>query len=230
MNSMKRMRSMFIVGVALASITAACSSSAKTSAPPTSTTPTTPVSQAPLPAPKGLPAFYSVPQPLPDTPGKLLKSAVVPVSGMHGTMYRVMYVSHTVKNEPAAVTGLIAVPKGKPPAGGFPVVSWAHGTDGQADQCAPSLDPGSGENVGLANLLLDKGWVVTATDYLGEGTPGLHPYIAGISAARNTVDIVRAARELPSALASDHYVVWGHSQGGHTAMFALQLAQDYAKE
>jgi pimeloyl-ACP methyl ester carboxylesterase len=225
---MKRTRSMLLVGVALASITAACSSSAKTGAPATSTTPTTPVSQAPLPAPKGLPAFYSVPQPLPDTPGKLLKSAAVPVPGMHGTMYRVMYVSHTVKDEPAAVTGLIAIPNGTPPAGGFPVVSWAHGTDGQADQCAPSLDPGA--NVGLANLLLDHGWVVTATDYQGEGTPGLHPYIAGIAAARNTVDIVRAARDLPSAHASDRYVVWGHSQGGHTAMFALELGKDYAKE
>jgi pimeloyl-ACP methyl ester carboxylesterase len=228
---MKRMRSMLVVGVALASITAACSSSAKTSSPPTSTTPpttTTPVTQAPIPAPKGLPAFYSVPQPLPDTAGKLLKSAAVPVSGLHGTMLRVMYVSTTLQNKPTAVTGLIAIPSGTPPAGGFPVVTWAHGTDGMADQCAPSLDPGS--NVGLANLLLDHGWVVTATDYQGEGTPGLHPYIAGVNAARDTIDIVRAARALPSAHASDRYVVWGHSQGGHTAMFALSIGQAYAKE
>jgi pimeloyl-ACP methyl ester carboxylesterase len=228
---MKRMRSLLVVGVALASLTAACSSSAKTTAPPTSTTPSTTattVAPPPIPAPKGLPAFYSVPQPLPDTAGKLLKSAVVPVDGLHGTMLRVMYVSKSLQNTPLAVTGLIAIPKGTPPAGGFPVVSWAHGTDGMADECAPSLDPAS--DVGLANVLLDQGWVVTATDYQGEGTPGLHPYIAGVNAARDTIDIVRAARELPSAHASDHYVVWGHSQGGHTAMFALTIGQDYAKE
>ncbi len=230
---MKRMRSMLIVGVALASIAAACSSSSKAASPPTSTTPstpTTPVEQPPIPAPAGLPAFYSVPQPLPAKAGSLLKSAAVAVPGLHGTMLRVMYVSTTMQGKPAAVSGLIAIPNGTPPAGGFPVVSWAHGTDGMADQCAPSLDPGSGQNVGLANLLLDRGWVVTATDYLGEGTPGLHPYIAGISAARNTIDIVRAARALPSAHASDRYVVWGHSQGGHTAMFALTNAPSYAKE
>ena len=187
---MKRMRSMLIVGVALASIAAACSSSSKAATSPTSTTPstpTTPVEQPPIPAPAGLPAFYSVPQPLPTKAGSLLKSAPVAVPGLHGTMLRVMYVSTTMQGRPAAVSGLIALPNGTPPAGGFPVVSWAHGTDGMADQCAPSLDPGSGQNVGLANLLLDRGWVVTATDYLGEGTPGLHPYIAGISAARNTI-------------------------------------------
>jgi fermentation-respiration switch protein FrsA (DUF1100 family) len=143
-------------------------------------------------------------------------------------MYRVMYVSKGVQDEPVAVTGLIAIPDGEAPAGGFPVVSWAHGTNGQADQCAPSLDPGS--NVGLANLLLDKGWVVTATDYQGEGTPGLHPYIAGVNSAHDTVDIVRAARELPAANAGDRYVVWGHSQGGHTAMFALTLGPEYAPD
>jgi pimeloyl-ACP methyl ester carboxylesterase len=227
----QRMRSLAIVGVALASITTACSSSGKTTADATSTTAptsTTPVSQAPIPAPKGLPAFYSVPQPIPGKPGTLMKSAVVPAEGLHGTMLRVMYVSTNVKGAPVAVSGLIAIPSGTAPAGGFPVVSWAHGTDGMADECAPSLDPES--NVGLANLLLDKGWVVTATDYLGEGTPGLHPYIAGISSARNTVDIVRAARNLPTAHASDRYVVWGHSQGGHTAMFALSIGQAYAKE
>jgi pimeloyl-ACP methyl ester carboxylesterase len=82
----------------------------------------------------------------------------------------------------------------------------------------------------LANLLLDRGWVVTATDYLGEGTPGLHPYIAGISAARNTIDIVRAARNLPEAHASDNYVVWGHSEGGQTAMYTLKIGPTYAPE
>ena len=228
---MRRMRSMLIVGVALASITAACSSSAKSTTQSTSTTaltPTTPVTKPDIPAPKGLPAFYSVPQPLPTKAGTLLKSAEVPVTGLHGTMLRVMYVSQSVQNQPVAVSGLLAIPSGKPPAGGFPVVSWGHGTDGMADQCAPSLDPSA--NVALANVLLDHGWVVTATDYLGEGTPGLHPYIAGISSARNAIDIVRAARELPAAHASDRYVMWGHSQGGHTAMFTLSIGQDYAKE
>ncbi len=39
---------------------------------------------------------------------------------------------------------------------------------------------------------------------------------------------MRVARKIPSAHASTHYVVWGHSQGGHTAMYALHIAKNYA--
>ena len=208
-----------------------CSSSAKGAAPGGSTntdTSTTPTTSAPIPAPAGLPAFYSVPQPLPTTVGKLSKSQPVTATGLHGTMYRVMYVSQTVQNQAIPVTGLIAVPNGKPPAGGWPVVSWAHGTNGMADSCAPSLDPTSTWR--SLNVLLGQGWEVTASDYQGEGTPGLMPYIAGVSAARNTIDIVRAARDMPVAHASEHYVVWGHSEGGQTAMFNLTSARAYAPE
>ena len=179
-----------------------------------------------IPAPPGLPAFYSVPLPIPAFAGTLIKSEPVTVSGLHGTMYRVMYASRTVYNVPIAVTGVIAVPNGTPPTGGFPVVSWGHGTNGMADVCAPSLNPGS--DVPLANDLLDQGWVVTASDYQGEGTPGLMPYLAGVSAARNTIDIVKTARQMPAVHASARYVVWGHSEGGQTAMFALKIGASYA--
>jgi pimeloyl-ACP methyl ester carboxylesterase len=179
-----------------------------------------------IPAPPGLPAFYSVPLPLPGFVGKLMKSQVVPVSGLHGTMYRVMYMSTNVAGAPVAVTGVIAVPSTTPPTGGFPVVTWGHGTNGMADICAPSLNPGT--DVPLANQLLDQGWLVTASDYQGEGTPGLMPYLAGVDAARNTIDIVKAARQLAAAHASTNYVVWGHSEGGQTAMFALKMGAHYA--
>jgi pimeloyl-ACP methyl ester carboxylesterase len=179
-----------------------------------------------IPPPKGLPAFYSVPQPLPQGKGKLVKIQKVPSAGLHGTLYRVMYTSQNLQNKYVAVTGVIAVPNGTPPAGGFPVVSWAHGTNGMADVCAPSLNPTSAAP--LANNLLDRGWIVTATDYQGEGTPGLHPYIAGVLSARNTIDIMRVAQQIPAANASKNYVVWGHSQGGHTAMFALKIGATYA--
>ncbi len=139
-----------------------------------------------------------------------------------------MYTSTTVRDATVAVTGVVVVPNTDAPPGGFPVVSWAHGTNGMADECAPSLEPQGAAP--LANMLVDKGWLITATDYEGEGTPGLHPYIAGENAARNTIDIVRAARQLPDAPASENYVVWGHSQGGHTAMFALKIAPTYAPE
>jgi pimeloyl-ACP methyl ester carboxylesterase len=97
-----------------------------------------------------------------------------------------------------------------------------------AEQCAPSLAPT--EAVPMVNGLLDQGWEVTASDYQGEGTPGLLPYIVGVSAARNTIDIVRAAGQLRAFHASADYVVWGHSEGGQTAMFTLHIGTSYAPD
>jgi pimeloyl-ACP methyl ester carboxylesterase len=181
-----------------------------------------------IPAPKGLPSWYAVPLPLPKTPGTMMKEEKVAVTGIDGTVYRVMYSSESVLDKIVAVTGLVMVPRTAPPAGGYPVVSWGHGTNGMAEQCAPSLEPI--EAVPMVNGLLDQGWEVTASDYQGEGTPGLLPYIVGVSAARNTIDIVRAAQQLRAFHASDDYVVWGHSEGGQTAMFTLHIATSYAPD
>src|SRR5579871_5156322 len=64
----------------------------------------------------GLPAFYAVPSPLPDAPaGTLLKAETVQLPGLHGAMFRVMYVSTTALGAPVAVTGLVAVPSTPPP-------------------------------------------------------------------------------------------------------------------
>ena len=181
-----------------------------------------------IPAPEGLPDFYEVPKPLPKKPGTLIKSERMDAPNVNGTLYRIMYVSRSQENKPRAVTGVVAVPDGDAPKGGFPVLSWAHGTNGMADECAPSLN--APEDATQANSFLDQGWVFVATDHEGEGTPGLHPYIAGAPAGYNAIDIVRAARQMKRVHASKDYVVWGHSQGGHSAMFALKLADEYAPE
>jgi pimeloyl-ACP methyl ester carboxylesterase len=179
------------------------------------------------PAPDGLPKFYAVPGSLPDEAGQIVKTQKLKVRGANGNVYRVMYTSTNLDDEVIPVTGLIAVPKGAAPDDGFPVISIAHGTTGMADECAPSTEVEESE---ATNALLDAGYLVVATDYEGLGTPGLHPYIAGENAARNTVDMVRAATDFKPAKASSDYVVWGHSQGGHTAMHTLIEATDYADD
>ena len=193
---------------------------------------TTPALAGTTPAPEGLPDFYEVPKPLPKKPGTLIKSEKVDVPEVDGTVYRVMYVSKSLRDKPVAVTGIVVIPNADAPDGGYPVVSWAHGTNGMADQCAASLlDADEAElDTPAVDQLLAQGWAVTATDYRGEGTPGLHPYIAGEAAARDTIDIMRAANQLKGVELSKDYVVWGHSQGGHTAMHNLRIADAYAPE
>ena len=96
----------------VAGLAAACSSTS---------VPASAGGHAPIPAPKGLPAFYAVPQPLPTGPaGTLVKAPVkVAVAGLHGTVYRVMYMSESVMNKPVVVTGLIIVPDTPAPTGYF---------------------------------------------------------------------------------------------------------------
>jgi pimeloyl-ACP methyl ester carboxylesterase len=104
---------------------------------------------------------------------------------------------------------------------------------GLADHCAPSrtdhLDlPDFDDYSTTVASYLSQGWTVTATDYPGLGTPGLHPYVTGRSEGRSVIDSVRAARKLDPTL-SDKWVVSGHSQGGQAAIFASELAETYGK-
>lgn len=157
---------------------------------------------------------------------------------------------------PTGVSGVIAIPKGNPPTGGWPVVSWSHGTVGVADRGAPSLDSEELGDVGdptdppmtvhrkinaaphgLLNEFLNRGWAVVMTDYEGLGTRGPHPYLFGTSEARGVLDIVRAARGLHNReratgqeIISRRFVIVGHSQGGQAALFAAHLAPTWTAE
>ena len=122
------------------------------------------------------------------------------------------------------------------------MVTWAHGGGGLADMCAPSKQPdiasgASGAGIGYPRSLipmlqtfLDAGYVVAATDYEGLGTPGLHPTLVGESEGRGVLDAARAARGLKAAAAGSKALVFGLSEGGHSALFAGELAASYAPE
>jgi acetyl esterase/lipase len=87
----------------------------------------------------------------------------------------------------------------------------------------------SGTIPGLEDMLA-RGYVVVATDYEGLGLPGVHAYLVGISEAQSVLDSVRAARNLSGAQATNRFIVWGHSQGGHASLFSGELAAAYAPE
>ena len=58
----------------------------------------------------------------------------------------------------------------------------------------------------------------------------MHPYLVGESEGRAVIDSVRAAANVEKSGAGKRFAVWGHSQGGHAALFAGQLAASYAPE
>jgi pimeloyl-ACP methyl ester carboxylesterase len=144
--------------------------------------------------------------------------------------YRILYRSTGLKNEAILVTGALIFPESGDGESERPVVAWAHPTSGVVTRCAPTLMPGLAGTIQGLDALLDKGYVIVATDYPGLGAPGDHPYLVGASEARAVLDSVRAARFIKNAQAGNAFVVWGHSQGGHAALFTAHEAPAYAPE
>lgn len=146
----------------------------------------------------------------------------------------VLYRSNGIDGKPVAESGSVAIPNGKAPRGGWPVITWAHGTTGLADQCAPTRMPRGTDTYSTDQRsqfasFLKAGYAVVAADYEGLGTPGVHPYLIGTSEGRSVLDIVRAARKLEPRLGKS-VAIMGHSQGGHAALWAASLAPRYTPE
>jgi pimeloyl-ACP methyl ester carboxylesterase len=165
------------------------------------------------------------------TPGALISANSYDARIRTATAYRIRYTSQAVNGSPIEVTGLAFIPKGRAPKGGWPVLSFAHGTVGLADRCAPSRSTGMGDiTSAAAGLLTGAGIAIVQSDYEGLGTPGRHPYLVGESEGRSVLDIVRASRSINGANLSNRVIVWGHSQGGHAALFAGEIAPTWAPD
>jgi hypothetical protein len=142
---------------------------------------------------------------------------------------RFTYWSSTAGDKPAVASGAIYLPPGKAPAGGWPVVAWAHGTTGLADQCAYSIGGPIARERDWAYLgtWLKQGYAIVAADYAGLGTAGNHPYLNGIVEAHNVVDGVKAATRHFAGVLSRRWVAIGQSQGGSAAAFTARYATQF---
>ena len=187
-----------------------------------------------------IPTFYVPPHPLaPAAAGTLIRAEKV--DGVPGvptgaTVWRILYHSRTIYGADIAESGYVIAPGGPPPAAGFPVIAWAHGTTGFSAPCAPSLftnaNGGSGPYLlpGL-DQYLQAGFAVAAADYQGLGVAdGVHPYLLGSSEGRAVLDATRATRRVPGLKTANTVIIYGHSQGGHAALFAGEMAPRYAPD
>ncbi|MEV6319963.1 lipase family protein [Nocardia sp. NPDC051787] len=167
-----------------------------------------------------------------EAPGTVLHSVALPeqlwIAGT-GTARRVTYWTRTSHDRPALSTGAVFIPTGTAPSGGWPVLSWEHGTVGLGDECAPSAAGRSKRDLDYLAHWMRQGYAVVATDYIGLGTPGPHAYLDGRAEARAAIDMVRAARSVDDSLSSK-WVAIGQSQGGGAALFTASLATKYAPE
>ncbi|WP_426811452.1 lipase family protein [Pseudomonas sp. WOUb67] len=177
-------------------------------------------------------AFYTWSKAIPATPGKLLRSEPLDQAlslPNAASAQRILYTSldGIDGKTPVVVSGALFIPKGKAPAGGWPVASWGHGTVGVADICAPSWAGRSYRDVQYLNRWLEEGYAIVATDYQGLGVPGGHPLLNNRMAAYGILDAAKAVVAGVPGLA-DKVLIIGQSQGGAGAFAAGAYAATYA--
>ncbi|MEV0431850.1 lipase family protein [Nocardia sp. NPDC050413] len=171
----------------------------------------------------------------PAEPGSIVSSRVLAADELiphAGKGYRILYRTTGHNGQGEVSGGTVYVPAGTPPAGGWPVVSWAHGTSGMTEGCAPNLNGGVADTFDETSHLsayLANGYAVEATDYIGLGGPGTYEYLAKRAAGHAVLDIVRAAHTVDPAL-SRSFVAAGHSIGGQSVLAAAQLWATYAAD
>jgi acetyl esterase/lipase len=186
--------------------------------------------------PPKITSFYDAPADIPREPGSIIRSEPIhDAKAGDAKLYRILYTSTDLNGNPIAVSGALAIPGGDAPDGGFPLVASAHGMVGAARNCAPSLalfqelEHQSFWSMQLQPYL-DAGYAVVMPDYQGAGAAGPASNAVGIVEAHDVLDAVRAARNFPDATIAKETFLWGHSQGGHAALFTNAMAADYAPE
>ncbi|GGU37310.1 lipase family protein [Streptomyces violascens] len=147
--------------------------------------------------------------------------------------WHVTYRSTNAKGGPNVVSGTVIVPNdGR--TGPRPVVTYAVGTVGLGDSCAPSANfpYGTAVEATLINQVVQKGWAVAVTDYEGLGTPGDHTYTVGRAEGTAMLDAARAAERLgiPGIDANSPVGIMGYSQGGQASSWAAELHDSYAPD
>ncbi|WP_084515527.1 lipase family protein [Nocardia acidivorans] len=174
-------------------------------------------------------------------PGRLLAAEpmtayLLPGVKLPARAWRIGYTTTTGSGEPTQVTGTVLVPRGPwRGEGSRPLIGYAVGTQGLADTVAAAswqLRFGLEYESVFITAALRRGWALAITDYPGLGNSGTHPYVMGRSLGPAVLDSMRAARRLPAAGLDPNgpLGIYGYSEGGCAAGWALQLQPSYAPD
>ncbi len=167
-----------------------------------------------------------------DGPGSVIEVEplhdIVELEELDATVVRVVYRSTSgIDERETEVSGVVAVPAGQPPRGGWPIIAFGHGTTGVLNKCAPSKYANLLGSAPILAAFLLNGFAVAMTDYQGLGVEGYyHPYLDAKTFGYNMIDAVRAARRVVPAL-SNRWAAYGVSLGGMAAWAAADRATTY---
>ena len=191
-----------------------------------------------------LPPFYqglaaiSAEQPL----GTVVAKEAVATQIPGAEAWRIAYVSSDAMERKTLSSALVIAPTAAMPASGRPIVTWAHGTTGIAQNCGPSqvFDPAQDLNeynliggtswtdfgIPAATQFIQDGYVLVATDYQGLGAGGTHQYANAATNARDLINAARAVGSMGLSGSNRKVVANGWSQGGGAVIAAASL-KDY---
>ena len=175
-----------------------------------------------------LTSFYDAPHPLPaGKPGELIRSEAIDQYNLPYELsaLRILYHSRTANGEDVAVSAVVLIPDGKPPASGWPVIAWAHEFRGAARPCAPSLMKNLGAGPLLA-MYANLGYAVVATDYSGLGADSGKPVLDMQSNALDVIYSVPAARAAAKQIGRK-WIAVGSFQG---ALAAVAVAESELRD
>ncbi len=190
-----------------------------------------------------MPAFYAdVMKMKPEGKlGQVIKQEKIDTSIKGAQAWRIAYISSDVAGRRTISTGVIMAPVGPAPKEGRPILAWAHGTTGSAQNCGPSqiidptralnqyflMDGNSWTDFGIPNgqEFINQGYVVVATDYQGLGGGGKHQYAVAQTNGRDAINSARAASSMKEVGAGKKTVIYGWSQGGGATIAAASLPE-----
>ena len=172
--------------------------------------------------------------------GQIVKREQI-AAGIPGAVaWKIAYISSDVNDKHTIATALVVAPRG---AGvDRPVIAWAHGTTGTAQNNGPSqvenpavplneyflVGGNSSTDYGLPAVekFIHAGYVVVGTDYQGLGGGGRHQYAVAVTNGRDVINSVRAVSSTQLGGAGKTSVAYGWSQGGG-AILGMASDRDY---
>ncbi|SRR5258708_7062461 len=148
--------------------------------------------------------------------GSNIKIEQTLMNGSNYKRYIASYVSDGFK-----IYGLLTVPNGDVPKGGWPTIIFNHG------YITPERYTPDGNYIAYVDALARSGFVIFKPDYRGngksEGTPG-----SSYFSSNYDIDDLNAIATIKkfSGINSNRIGVWGHSMGGHITLVDLVVSKD----
>jgi hypothetical protein len=168
--------------------------------------------------------FYGTATPLPaGKPGDLIRSQRFDDYDLPDgvSAVRILYHSVSATGTDVASSGVVLIPGGEVPKGGWPIIAWAHPFVAVARSCAPSLMRGLGSG-SVLTMYVNLGYAVVATDYVGLGTSFRNASFDAPSNAADVINSVKAARKAVADLGT-RWIALGEANGGTSALFVAEL-------